>query len=220
MDQPYVTESARLTGVEEFTAIDLTFGTAILTATDFDIDSLAGVPFWRTTTTQVGGRPETTQQLVRVYRVEGPVELLGESGPGVARVYRPALVELPADVAAGANWSGAGSAGANLDYRSEFRAEASERGCLQVTGTLTFTGKDGRAGSTETVRRGWCPHEGITSEQTTSAGATVTDSALRGLPSAPSIRTTTSRWRGATRAPGRTVTSPASRSTRTSARAS
>ena len=185
---PFVTESARFTGVEEFTAIDFTFGTAVLTATGFDIDALNGVPFWRTTTTQIG-QPESTQQVVRVYQVDGPITLLGESAPGGARVYRPGLVELPADVTPGASWSGSGTAGKDLTYRSEFRAETGDRGCLQVTGTITYTPK-GRPGSTETVRKGWCPQEGLTREQTTTPQQSSTLSGVRGLQAPPKVRTT------------------------------
>lgn len=186
---PYATESARLTGVEEFTAIDFTFGTALLIGTGFDIESLTGVPFWRTTTTRIGNA-ESTQQLVRVYQVDGPVTLLGESGPGVAHVYRPGLVELPADVRPGATWSGAGTAGQNLAYRSEFRAEAADRGCLQVTGSVTYTAKGGTPVRTD-VTKSWCPREGITRNESGSGQQNTTASSMRGLESPPAVRTTT-----------------------------
>lgn len=191
-DTPYVTESARLNGVEIFTSLDYTFGTSVLTASGLDVDTLAGVPFWRTTTTQIGGTPESSQQLVRVYRVDGPVTLLGESGPGVGRVFTPGLVELPADVRPGSTWSSEGSAGQSQTYRSEFRAEAAERGCLRVTGTITYADADGggkRSGTT-TVDRGWCVHEGLNRDRSSTGGSTVTDSAVRGPAAPPSIRTT------------------------------
>ena len=57
-----------------------------------------------------------------MYRANAAIELLGESRPGAGYVYRPALVELPADVADGSRWNGSGSANDVLDYRSEFRA--------------------------------------------------------------------------------------------------
>lgn len=167
-DTPFVTESARFTGPEELTAVDFTFGTALLRALDNDLNKVTGVPFWRTTTTQIG-IPESTQQVVRVYRVGGPVELLGESGPGTAHVYSPALVELPADVSPGQSWVSSGSAGAVLDYRSEFRAEAADRGCLRVSGLIIYTAKNGRSSRTETVNRGWCPREGVREDQVGSA---------------------------------------------------
>ena len=185
---PFVTESARLTGVEQFTAIDFTLGTALLIGTGFDIDSLNGVPFWRTTTTQIG-QPEATQQVVRVYQVAGPITLLGESAPGGARTFQPGLVELPADVTPGATWSGSGTAGKDLTYQSEFRAEAAERGCLQVAGTITYTAR-GRPGSTETVRKSWCPHEGLIREQTSTPQQSVTVSTVRGLATPPTVKTT------------------------------
>ena len=186
---PYVTESARLTGVEEFTAADFTFSTALLTASGLDLDGLNGVPFWRTTSTRIGGEPESSQQLVRVYQVDGPIALLGESGPGVAHTYQPALVELPAGVRAGDSWTGAGSAGQALNYRSEFRAEAGDRGCLQVNGTVTYSRKDGARASADTIRKGWCPQEGIIQEVVTAGGSTVTESTLRGRPSIPAVKT-------------------------------
>ena len=94
-----VTESARFTGAAQLTALDFTFGSQ-------------GARQPRRTTTCPAPRsgapppprsaiPTSSQQLVRVYRADAAVELVGESGPEVAHVYRPALVELPADVAPG-----------------------------------------------------------------------------------------------------------------------
>ena len=83
---PTVTESARFTGPAIFTALDFTFGSQLLGT--LDDKSPVGVPFWRTTTTEVG-TPTSSQQLVRVYRVAGAVELIGESGPGVTKRLPP-----------------------------------------------------------------------------------------------------------------------------------
>ena len=56
------------------TALDFTFASKLLTS--LDDESPIGTPFWRTTTTEIG-TPTSSQQLVRVYRVAGAVELIG-----------------------------------------------------------------------------------------------------------------------------------------------
>lgn len=168
----FVTETARSTGVAALTALDFTFTTKVLTSLEFDAQ--AGTPFWRTTTTEIG-RPVSSQQLVRLYRAGPAVELVGESGPGVARVYRPALVELPENVAAGRTWSGSGSAGDALTYRSEFRADAADGGCLRVTGTLAYAATNGQPGSTTSVDKTWCPRTGITASTTVTGTTTSTE---------------------------------------------
>ncbi len=102
-------------------------------------------------------------QTTRLYRVNSAVELLGESSPGGGYVYRPALVELPADVAPGQTWQGAGSAGDTLDYRSSFRAEEAAGGCLRVDGELRYLSKAGQLGRVLSVDRTWCPGQGLVS---------------------------------------------------------
>ena len=157
------------------TAVDFTFGSRLLAS--LDAETLTGTPFWRTTTTEIG-QPASSQQLVRVYRAAGAVELVGESGPGLAHVYRPALVELPADVAPGRTWSGSGSAGAAVDYRSEFQAAAAERGCLRVTGSIAYSATSGQPGTTTAVDKTWCPAAGITAATAMTGSTTVTETAL------------------------------------------
>ena len=171
----FVTETARLTGATALTALDFTFATKLLTS--LDVDALTGTPFWRTTTTEIG-RPISSQQLIRLYRVSSAVELVGESGPGAAQVYRPALVELPADVAAGSTWSGSGSAGDTLTYRSDFRADAADGGCLRVTGTIAYAAISGQPGSATSVDKTWCPASGITSSTAVSGTTTITETPL------------------------------------------
>ena len=96
---PFVTESARFTGADgrDQRGLHVRHRSCWPVWTS---RRSTGIPFWRTTTTEIG-QPTSSQQLVRVYRVGGAVELVGESGPGLAHVYQPALVELPADVAPG-----------------------------------------------------------------------------------------------------------------------
>ena len=180
-----VTESARFTGAAQLTALDFTFGSKVLGSLEYD--DLPGTPFWRTTTTELG-HPTSSQQLVRVYRADAAVELVGESGPEVAYVYRPALVELPADAAPGRTWTGAGSAGDTLGYRSEFRAAAGDRGCLRVTGTITYTALSGQPGTTTSVDKTWCPAEGITASTTVTDDATTTVTGEAAPASEPELR--------------------------------
>lgn len=173
----FVTESARLTGVTALTALDFTFSSKLLTS--LGSDSLLGTPFWRTTTTEVG-HPISSQQLVRLYRASSAVELVGESGPGVAHIYRPALIELPGDVAAGSTWSGSGSAGDVLTYRSEFRADAADGGCLRVTGTIAYVATSGQPGTTTSVEKTWCPASGITTATSATGATTITEVPVAG----------------------------------------
>ena len=80
----FVTESARFTGATAVTAVDFTFGSKLLAS--LEAETLTGTPFWRTTTTEIG-QPASSQQLVRVYRAAGAVELVG----GVRSRTRPRL---------------------------------------------------------------------------------------------------------------------------------
>ncbi|HEV2928783.1 MAG TPA: PQQ-binding-like beta-propeller repeat protein, partial [Propionibacteriaceae bacterium] len=192
-----VTESARLSGVTGLLSTDTKFGTQLFAETYDERDTLR---IWRTTSNSYND-PAAPYATTRMYRVNAAVELLGESRPGAAYVYRPALVELPTDVRAGSRWSGAGSANDVLDYRSEFRAEANH-GCLDVTGEVRYLSKQGQAGLLVHLERTWCPGRGMV-RAIESVADIVTETSLATGPT-PQVRTTTEsplRWT----APGRWV---------------
>ena len=139
--------------------------------------------------------PAATAQTVRFYRVNTAVELMGVSTPSEGYVYSPALVVLPADVRAGSHWSGAGSAGDTLDYRSELRAEASGGDCLSVEGEVRYLSKEGQLGRVVTVSQTWCRSEGIVAESQSFADIRTASSRID--PPVPSVETTTNspiRW--------------------------
>ena len=105
----------------------------------------------RTTSSEIGNLG-SSQQNVRVYRIDGAVELIAESDQGGADVYTPGLVELPAAVTAGTTWSSEGTVGSRR-YRSELRAAAAEPGCLRVSGTVVETTATGGPAAARTTRR-------------------------------------------------------------------
>ena len=150
----HVTESARQSGALVLAGLDFTLGSKVLGSVG-GVDHLDRMQFWRTTSTMIGNLG-TSQQHIRVYRVDGPVELVAESSQSGADVYSPALLELPADVRAGDGWSSEGTVGSRR-YRSDLRAGPAEPGCLRVTGTIvestsTGTGEQHHAGGQDLVR--------------------------------------------------------------------
>jgi outer membrane protein assembly factor BamB len=155
------TESARLTGATVLGGLDWNLGAAVLNVVG--ADELDRMRFWRTTTTELGIL-DSSQQQVRVYRTDAAVELIAESGPGGAAVYSPALVELPARVAAGDRWQGAGTVGSRR-YRSEFRASSASPGCVQVSGTIVETTSAGQPSGTRRIDKTWCARRGVQIEQ-------------------------------------------------------
>jgi outer membrane protein assembly factor BamB len=185
-----VTESARFSGTTGLLSTDTKFGTQLYSETFDERDTLQ---VWRTTSS-VYNDPAAPYATTRMYQVNGAVELLGESRPGTGYFYRPALVELPADVWAGSAWSGSGSANDVLDYRSEFRAEASDD-CLHVTGEVRYLSKQGQAGPLVNLERTWCPGLGMVRASETIANV-VTKTSIATGPT-PQVRTTTEpplRW--------------------------
>jgi outer membrane protein assembly factor BamB len=181
-----VTESARFSGVIGLLSTDSSFGTQLFGETYAERDTLR---IWRTTSTTYND-PAAPYATTRVYRANAAVELLGESRPGAGYVYRPALVELPADVGSGSRWSGSGSANEVLDYRSEFRAEANH-GCLDVTGEVRYLSKQGQTGPLVHLERTWCPGQGMVHATENSAGV-LTKTSLATGPTPP-VRGTTER---------------------------
>jgi outer membrane protein assembly factor BamB len=167
-----VTESARLVGPASVLALDWTFGIQILTA--LGTSGLETSRFWRTTSSTLGDLNETAQTTA-VYRVNGPVELVAESGPAAGYVYRPALVELPADVRPGMSWSSSGSAG-TLSYRSELHALAGTDSCLTVSGTLSYSTTSGQPGSVRAISKSWCDAEGVVGEREVTGDVTTQSS--------------------------------------------
>ena len=90
------------------------------------------------------------------------------------------LVELPADVAPGATWTGRGEvltgvmAETTLTYTSTFRAEAADGGCLRVSGEVAYAGAAGTPGETERHRKLWCPGRGMVEAELVARTGTVT----------------------------------------------
>jgi hypothetical protein len=180
-----VTESARLAGVAGLLSTDGAFANKMLDEAFADRDR---IQILRTTTTAIND-PAATAQTIRFYRVNAGVELIGVSTPSEGYVYSPALVLLPTDVRPGSQWSGAGSAGDTLDYRSELRAEAGSSDCLSVTGEVRYLSKEGQLGRVVAIDQTWCPREGIVAESQSFADVRTTTSRIE--PPAPSIQNTT-----------------------------
>lgn len=150
-------------------------------------DGLDRMRFWRTTGTLLHNLG-SSQQHVRVLRVDGPIELIAESDRDGADVYRPALVELPATVAPGDSWSSAGTIGSRL-YRSEFSAEAGRSGCLDVAGSVVESTSAGQATVTREVRRTWCPGQGVTAEEVVRGDVTIRTATVAAPAADPELRT-------------------------------
>jgi PQQ-like domain len=190
------TESARFSGESSVLSVDGEFS-ARLAPQVVGNDSIS---VWRTIRTPIGSSVPTPQT-VRFFRVTSGVELLGESTPTEAYVYDPGLVLLPAGVREGSHWSGAGSAGEYLDYRSELRAGPAERDCLEVAGEVRYFDKRGQPGRVVTLAQTWCPHQGITLEtessgdtRTIADGSTPPGAGQQATASTPIRWTTPERW--------------------------
>ena len=186
-----VTETARFQGVAGLLSADAAFGTRLFGET---ADERNTIQTWRTIST-VYDDPVAPYPTTRVYRANAAVELLGETSPGGGYIYSPALVELPADVAAGSTWSGSGSASDVLDYWSDFRATAGEDDCLDVTGEVRYTSKQGQAGRTLTLQRTWCRDRGLVAATESVADVvTRTIQTATTLPRTPETRGPLPRW--------------------------
>jgi outer membrane protein assembly factor BamB len=186
----HVQESARQGGALVLAGLDYTLGLAVGRVVGFD--DLAHQTFWRTTSTMIGNLGPS-QQDVRIYRVDGDVALLADSGQGGADVYSPALVELPAQVTAGDRWSGEGKVGARR-YRSDFQAAEAEPGCLRVSGTLVESTSTGQPITSRELVTTWCRGRGQVLEQST-RGQVVTTTMSVARPAAdPTLRTVDESW--------------------------
>ncbi len=186
-----VTESARMAGVAGLLSTDSAFAAKLIDVAGADRDR---IQIWRTTTTAIND-PAVSVQTIRFYRVNDGVELMGLSAPSEGYVYSPALLLLPADVGAGSQWSGAGSAGATLDYRSELQAEAAGAGCLRVSGEVRYLSKAGQLGRVVTISQTWCPGQGIVAEsQSYAAVRTATSRIDPPEPSAQNTSDTPINW--------------------------
>ena len=180
-----VTEAARLSGVAGLLSTDGAFAAKMLDEASADRER---IQILRTTTTAIND-PAAIAQTIRFYRVNAGVELMGVSTPSEGYVYSPALLLLPADVDAGSHWTGAGSAGETLDYRSELQADAVNSDCLRVTGQVRYLSKAGQLGRVVTVAQTWCLREGILTENQSYADVRVASSRID--PPPPSVQTTT-----------------------------
>ena len=175
------------------------------------------VQIWRTATSVLNDTVATTADHPAV---SGELlgELLGESSPEAGRFYNPALVELPADVAAGQTWASEGLTGDDLRYRSEFRAEPGQPGCLVVNGTIALTTYQGEPNRATAVSRTWCRGLGQVAASESFADLAVTQHPIE--PVAPQTTVTASSpisWVGTRKAGGRRPSTPR-RTTRSSAK--
>jgi outer membrane protein assembly factor BamB len=180
-----VTEAARLSGVAGLFSTDSALANKILAQAYADY---ASIQILRTTTTQIDD-PATFAQTTRFYRVNSGVELMAVSTQSEGYIYAPALLLLPADVAAGKQWSGAGSASDTLDYRSQLRADAIDSDCLRVTGEVRYLSKTGQLGRVVTVAQTWCRDQGMLAESQSYADVRTDTSRID--PPPPSSETTT-----------------------------
>ena len=158
------TESAIIVGSAITGALDWTLATQVIGATGSDLGVLSRTRFWRTVSTPVG-KPADQGQHTRVYAVGADVRLLVESGPDGAWAYRPNLVELPAGVTAGQQWTSTGTAGAIATYTAAYAAaDAADAGagCLRVSGNITYAAR--KLTATRQVRKTWCPGQGVVEE--------------------------------------------------------
>lgn len=185
-----VEESSRRSGDLVHNGLDFTLGAKVGGVVGFD--RLDQIQLWRTTGTKIGSFGEP--QRVRVYQVDQAVTLIADSDAAAADIYTPGLVELPADVAAGADWSSEGTVGARA-YRSNFRAEAAEPGCLRVSGTIVESATSGPRRVTERdVTKLWCQGRGVVSEETVQGGTRSTsDEAPSAAPSV-GVQTVDENW--------------------------
>jgi outer membrane protein assembly factor BamB len=179
-----VTESARLSGVVGLLSTDGAFASRLLDVSHSERDRMQ---ILRTTTTAIND-PTATAQTIRFYRVNTGVELMGQSTPSEGYVYDPAMVVLPAEVRAGNQWSGAGSAGDTFDYHSVLSAEASGDDCLKVEGEVRYLSKGGQLGRVVTMSQTWCQREGLVAESQSFAAIRTSSSRIN--PPVPSVETT------------------------------
>lgn len=185
-----VTESAQFLGVTGLLSTDSAVTLRVLPQI---FEERTTVHVWRTTTTAAGGSPAA--QTTRLYRTNSAVELLAVSTPTEAYAYTPALVELPASVAAGQRWSSAGSAGDQLDYRSELSAAPGPAGCLQVDGTIDYRSKQGGRVRVVSVERTWCTGRGVSAATESFADITTAARSIDALvPPHPDTAQPAIRW--------------------------
>ena len=186
----FVQESALQSGLQVLGGLDWTLGVKVSGVVGSDhVDRMR---FWRTTSSEIGSLG-SSQQTVRLYRVDGAVELIAESDQGGADVYSPALVELPAQVVPGDTWSGAGTVGSRT-YRSDFRAAVAEPGCVQVTGTVAETSAGGQPGTTREIRKTWCERRAVVLEQIVRGEVSIRVDTVSGPAADPTLRTVGEDW--------------------------
>ncbi|QIG44363.1 PQQ-binding-like beta-propeller repeat protein [Nocardioides anomalus] len=169
-----VVEHARLTGPEMVVTSPVVVGGAIATVLDDDPYSWR---IWRSTTTTYpqDEEEEQTQQETTLRRLtDDGVEQLAAYGP-IALVFDPPLLEVPADVADGSEWSGDGDLivdgeTGQLGYRGSFAAQADGDDCLRITGSLSFVRGEDTVLDNPTDER-WCRGRGIVAEQDVDAPA-------------------------------------------------
>jgi outer membrane protein assembly factor BamB len=186
-----VTESARFRGVTGLLSTDSAFGSKLFAEVGQQTDT---VQIWRTISTGYDD-PAAPYPTTRMYRANGAVELLGETAPTGGYVYRPALVELPANVAAGSHWTGSGAANDVLDYQADLRAAAGDGDCLEVTGEVRYTTRKGQPARTAAVQRTWCRNRGLVATSESYADLmTRTTQTTTALPQPPDTRGPLPRW--------------------------
>jgi outer membrane protein assembly factor BamB len=170
-----VVEHARLTGPEMVVTSPVVVGGAVATVL---VDDPYSWRIWRTTTTTYPADPdaETGPQETTLRRLtDDGVEQLAAYGP-LALVFDPPLLEVPADVADGSEWSGDGDLivdgqTGQLGYRGSFAAERDGDDCLRITGSLTFVRGEETVLDSPTDER-WCRGRGIVADSASAPGFT------------------------------------------------
>ena len=156
------------------------------------LDLPVGDPHWW----RESVHPEATVphwQRIRTVSADG-VRLHAQVWTDLGLALSPGLLELPADVAPGVEWSSEGVARGTPDvaaiqhYRNTSHAQApadparAERGCLQVTSTTEFTGAETWTWQQDNV---WCPGKGMVATTATLGDHAYDLSTDRGTPPAP-----------------------------------
>ncbi|MGD7707429.1 PQQ-binding-like beta-propeller repeat protein [Microlunatus sp. Y2014] len=129
------------------------------------------VHWWRESVLPGGGTP--VRQRIRLVEETG-ISLAGQTWGDLGMVFRPALLELPADVAGGRSWQQDGAVtapalGDGLTYTLQASAAAGppdDPDCLVVTYDIVLAGPDVEDIAWQ-QRSTWCPELGVVDEQGT-----------------------------------------------------
>ena len=202
-----MSESARSIGYEHLLLLPFTAGVAVVN--DLSDPEAHTAQLWRETSLTLSGDdpapsenpelPDVPAQTSDLYRLATDgLSLLASSGGGLGFVYSPALLQLPADVAPGSRWSGAGEALPNglMTYTARFTASVPENDdliaasrldatelseCIQTDGSSVY--RDGTGATLLDISEAdlWCEGRGRIAIVATVNGTAV----VQGPPEAP-----------------------------------